>query len=1487
MENRAQEVALTALETLEMRSLAWGFVDQALEEEEAEQAITAGLEAAGLRYSASDVLDTLVDGRMVRVLHDSGTRHYRTRIAEITRLFAHLRQWFGGQPWQAAPRLVSDFRIDIRPRRYPRRHLTAAVAWESLNPERRHSAFQHSIWAALAGGPPERALADFQVDAARRLLTAERGTGTIVTAGTGSGKTLAFYLPALLRVAPEVRRGEWWTKVVCLYPRQELLKDQFSEAYGLAMRASEVLMRDGHRLIAFGSFFGPTPFASTVEALENGGWRDRPDGHICPFLRCTSCGSEMIWTAADLREQHEVLRCVRTECGAQTLEGTLRLTRRSVQSQPPDFLFSTTEMMNQRLSDTRSRHIFGVGLGSSKAPLLTLLDEAHTYSGVSGAQTALLLRRWSTLLGSKMRWVGLSATLPNAAQFFADLTGTWADNVAVIAPTPHEMVAEGAEYQIILRGDPASQTSTLSTSIQALMLLARMLDTQAERQSGGRFGTKAFAFTDDLDVTHRLFDNLLDAEAYTAWRRPDVNRTPLAALRASAAPEAIAREREGQRWQMAEDLWGLLGDRLTVGRTTSRDPGVESAANVIVATSSLEVGFNDPDVGAVFQHKAPRSAASFLQRRGRAGRTRDMRPLTVLVLSDYGRDRAAFQSYEQSFDPVVEIAPLPIRNLYVLRMQAVYATLDWIAKQAPDDTSGWSWAALAGPDGNRKFPKFQDHARDVLRRLLQFDTATVQELKTFLQSALAIDRLALEAILWHPPRSLFLEVLPTLARRLFRQWMLASRQGLDLHKDSPPHPLPDFIPANLFSDLNLPEVQMVLPAPGADREGMPVVSALQQFAPGRVRRRFADAPGNVSHWVPLDTRSTVQALRVCEYAPLNEFLGSFNGVVGGVAAPVAVYRPWEIPVTVVPRSVSNTSNSQWHWQSDFHLLGQGIAIELPMVARLSTSISRLETRLHRFGAGVAVRRFAHDGKASLRVNHQEQFIDYRLVDETGAPAAIGFAFEADALLADIRVPSSDELGALRMEPELVRWLRYLSLKQKSETTDSLPASTNVFLRDWLHQAILLAAVVQAEQQGVPLQRALQRLREQEDPTVFGEYIGALVAGTFVSDSDDGDGGSGVMGSAPTPLETRLSMCLTEPGVLVSLLDLALGWSEPVVEDWSAWLSEVAISTVAEAMYLACVTAAPQNAAAEGITVDVVARGRAADRRVIVAETTLGGGGTLEALSEVFAAEPRAFVRALESACAPTDHELAAEGLRRVVGTAVQDPAVAASLAELRAADNTNSREIARRALFRLLSERGIPVSRTLSVMLATRLVRPGADANSDELTLELIRAWQGLEAKHGIAFPLRVAIPAVIFTTPLGQRLVELGGRGREILTAHLLLWPCAGELRQRALQSYNPYRAEPYVDASLGRLLLFDGRLPVVQFGAPDWIGEATELLAKHGVVRISVARSDRSLKVSLLRILSTPVVSGFLQFYPMVEAIRAIDDDQVAVDLLLRERV
>ncbi|MFV2854638.1 helicase C-terminal domain-containing protein, partial [Escherichia coli] len=78
----------------------------------------------------------------------------------------------------------------------------------------------------------------------------------------------------------------------------------------------------------------------------------------------------------------------------------------------------------------------------------------------------------------------------------------------------------------------------------------------------------------------------------------------------------------GQQWPLAKMIGHTLdsADRSNVKRTSSQDAGVDHAADLIVATASLEVGFNYPNVGAVIQHKAPRDNAQFLQRKGRAGR---------------------------------------------------------------------------------------------------------------------------------------------------------------------------------------------------------------------------------------------------------------------------------------------------------------------------------------------------------------------------------------------------------------------------------------------------------------------------------------------------------------------------------------------------------------------------------------------------------------------------------------------------------------------------------------------------------------------------------------------------------------------------------------------------------------------------------------------------------------------------------------------------
>jgi len=152
----------------------------------------------------------------------------------------------------------------------------------------------------------------------------------------------------------------------------------------------------------------------------------------------------------------------------------------------------------------------------------------------------------------------------------------------------------------------------------------------------------------------------------------------LADLRSPAAPHTAQRYREGQSWDLPDRSAECQAGCASRGRR--HRTRVDNAADVIVATSSLEVGFNDPRVGAVIQHKAPRDTASFLQRRGRAGRYLAMRPITAVVLSDYGRTGSPI-SRMSGCSTRGRGRSLPVGNRFVVKIQATHALLDWIHRR--------------------------------------------------------------------------------------------------------------------------------------------------------------------------------------------------------------------------------------------------------------------------------------------------------------------------------------------------------------------------------------------------------------------------------------------------------------------------------------------------------------------------------------------------------------------------------------------------------------------------------------------------------------------------------------------------------------------------------------------------------------------------------------------------------------------------------------
>ncbi|SVD77612.1 uncharacterized protein METZ01_LOCUS430466, partial [marine metagenome] len=239
---------LDTIEKHEYKSLVWGDIHGSLSEEDVFK-LADGL--FGDEFEADELLEDLIEKGLV---FEVGNDRVRSRFAETVRLLVQLRQLFNGRPWQGAPRLVSDFRIDLRKRSYPARNQAAKELRLRHEEILGASPLRKDLWKSLAEDTSMQ-LAVFQERSILRLLEEIPNSGTIITAGTGSGKTLAYYLPILLRVGDLIQVKNYWVKALSIYPRTELLKDQLAETFKRSRMLDQALLDNSKRPILMGAFF--------------------------------------------------------------------------------------------------------------------------------------------------------------------------------------------------------------------------------------------------------------------------------------------------------------------------------------------------------------------------------------------------------------------------------------------------------------------------------------------------------------------------------------------------------------------------------------------------------------------------------------------------------------------------------------------------------------------------------------------------------------------------------------------------------------------------------------------------------------------------------------------------------------------------------------------------------------------------------------------------------------------------------------------------------------------------------------------------------------------------------------------------------------------------------------------------------------------------------------------------------------------------------
>lgn len=1505
---------LSQLEQAEAGRLSWGLIDGYFTEEEVQASAERYVTTTGHEgVDAWDLVEELLDSTFLWRLPNSDK--YRTRAGEAIRLFARLRQIFPSQDhtnWRTAPSLVADYRYIVRPRLQPIRDVPTMELLQALKQSGPLSALHEEIAKAFGRTDTTAPLrfSRFQARASSRVFETSRDariTGTVISAGTGSGKTLAFYLPAYARIAEWIS-ADHWTKCLAIYPRVELLKDQLREALANARRIRSTLVNHGKRGLTIAALYGDVP-NNANDLANRPNWVRRRigqrSGFRCPFMRCPDCGGDMLWLEEDAGVGTERLFCISTSCHGRVTSDELLLTRQRMIAELPDVLFTSTELVNQQISSRRFGRLFGIGQGAERRPRFLLLDEIHTYEGAHGAHVALLLRRWKAATGARPHYVGLSATLADAPRFFAELVGIGPGDVAEIAPEPSELRGHGSEYMLALRGNPASGASLPSTTIQALMLLRRILAVGSNDPAGSR----VFAFTDNLDGINRLYDDLLNAEGWERRNRRLVPRPSgsLANLRAPTLPSAQERFEVGQNWQLVEAIGHILTitNRTVISRTSSQDSGVDPDASVVVATASLEVGFDDPEVGAVLQHKAPMSSAAFLQRKGRGGRRQEMRPWTVVVLSDYGRDRAAYQSYDLLFSASLAPRHLPLYNRSVLRMQATYVLCEWLASRLPAQESPNPWWDFSQPADEIRFAGVAAGVRrrqalyvEHLQALLNDETAR-RSFSSFLRRALRVPDETAVALTWEPPRSVLLEAVPTLLRRLERGWKKAGSLAREPHAMR--RPLPEFLPGALFEELSLPDLTLHLPPlrQAPERvEAMPVRQAMQEFAPGRVSRRFGVHDSRERHWIAPGNGQHVLLDDFCA-ADARQDLGLFHFLSDdGELNRIRVFQPLSYRVSQVPADIQQSSNSFLRWRTEVVVSGGAHVVEVPRISSCGSTVQALEFYTHHLGAPVELRRFAIGASATVgrRRQPREEHTLAFVVESSGAnePVGIGFATNVDAVRVRLRYPDSMH-KVVQSDTRLMRGLRIARFRELVDASVELGYVANRFQRQWLAQAFLGAVATESLSTGCDLRESASRVMGGDAQTSTSQVLHAVLQS--VADLEPGD-------DEDAPVSKRIAELLTllaTPEV-VNVLSGATEalWETPTAE-WEPWLRLKFKTSLGAALVDAAQSLCPELGA-DSLIVDVGAVTTPFEDPAPASEyddfwlteAAVGGGGFVEAFLDEYSSDPRRFFRLLDAALGTSELEAVGYDLARILHVATSDTegtSLSAAMSEIRQANSHASSMVALKRLRSALTNSGIQASQTLLISMLTRFLGPGTGTPTDAFLSSLLCNIENAEARLGIDLDARVCafsrrkdagLEKALGLAPPGDAAEAREAWRFGVLYA--LLWPRGVQVRAESLQARNPFEDQPDCDRLLVHAASSQSRASVSLDDA-QWRERLHEKLLSEGSCDlIAASQRSRDLSAALHHIVATAIDSRTLLLYPCVTGI-AREGDQFVATLELPE--
>jgi hypothetical protein len=630
--------------------------------------------------------------------------------------------------------------------------------------------------------------------------------GLVISAGTGMGKTLSYIAPLLLYILFEKAEKIVGTKAICIYPRIKLAENQIEGFIKSIYKINQRLGSDKLK-INIGIDYTGTPYKRETfkEDSRNGFlvveginrlWKydEKKDAYECPYARCPECNEGLYIERKSDFSNKVALVCLNPDCGISI--DFVKYCKDDIATEPPDIFITTTETLTRRLSNAKFQGLFGTE--NFCTPKLVMIDEIHLHTSLKGSQVAFLIRRLlqriflglqcsRQTLGEPII-LGLSATIGHAEEFFSELTGIPQHLIEVEGPTEEELEKSGVEYFIFVKPEIGENIAILSNLIQTCMSI---LHNMPQHQDFPKASHKALGFVDSLDIVRRWQHDLEDAERQGLYelRDPDNIRSN-AWIRNYFGPStvkcadcSVAVDRNCVHFREGECWWFLrFGNSqenpLFVRYKTAGDGYVPLQYDLVVTTSAMEVGYDDPDIMCIIQYQSPMNIASFTQRKGRAGREIRNRPISVVVLSPYRtKDVYYYRNHHILIEPSFEKLPLNVDNKAVKKIHGFYAILDSIAFEKRGNASD--------------FPAY-------------LDKSNVKELEETLRRRKKIVEKYLKKIFNYKVEEQELEEIWSLFRELINR---IDSSKLD-KRTEPSGILDEHLPRNLFSSINLPTVNV-------------------------------------------------------------------------------------------------------------------------------------------------------------------------------------------------------------------------------------------------------------------------------------------------------------------------------------------------------------------------------------------------------------------------------------------------------------------------------------------------------------------------------------------------------------------------------------------------------------------------------------------------------------------------------------------------------